>query len=61
MANPENIIPYNFKKGQSGNPNGRPRGTENSKKRLWRLLQLTQQVKNPVTKEMEELIHWQLK
>lgn len=25
MANDENIEPYKFKKGQSGNPNGRPR------------------------------------
>ena len=36
------------------NRNGRPRGTENSKKRLWRLFQLSQTVKNPVTKKMEE-------
>lgn len=25
MANPENLEPYKFEKGQSGNPNGRPR------------------------------------
>lgn len=25
MANPKSIEPYKFKKGQSGNPNGRPR------------------------------------
>ncbi len=24
MANPSNLIPFQFKKGQSGNPNGRP-------------------------------------
>ena len=33
---------------------GRPRGTQNSKKRLWRLLELSQSIKNPVTKELEE-------
>ena len=27
MANEENLIPY--KKGQSGNPNGRPKGSKN--------------------------------
>lgn len=51
MDKRDNLIP--FVKGQSGNPNGRPRGTENSKKRLWRLLSLTQNIKNPVTKEVE--------
>ena len=25
MPKPENIIPHKFKKGQTGNPNGRPR------------------------------------
>ena len=26
MPKPENIIPHKFKKGQTGNPNGRPKG-----------------------------------
>jgi hypothetical protein len=27
MPKPENIIPHKYKKGQSGNPKGRPKGT----------------------------------
>jgi len=26
VSNPENVIPHKFKKGESGNPNGRPKG-----------------------------------
>ena len=29
MANDENIKPFEFKKGQSGNPAGRPKGSKN--------------------------------
>lgn len=28
MPNPENVAPHKFKKGESGNPNGRPPKTE---------------------------------
>jgi len=52
MPNPENLKP--FKKGTSGNPKGRPVGIPNSKTRLTRILKLTQELENPVTKELEE-------
>jgi hypothetical protein len=29
MPNPENIEPHKFKEGESGNPNGRPKGSRN--------------------------------
>lgn len=41
-------------KGETMNPNGRPKGVQNSKTRLLRLLQLVQKKKNPVTGEDEE-------
>lgn len=49
--NPQNLIPP--KKGEIRNPNGRPKGIPNSKTRMRRLLELTQDLKNPVTGEIE--------
>lgn len=43
-----------FQPGQSGNPNGRPPGTQNSAVRLRRLLDAVQKAKHPVTKEEQE-------
>lgn len=43
-----------FKKGQSGNPNGRPKGVPNTKTRLLRMLTLIEKQKNPVTGEIED-------
>ena len=52
MAGIDNLV--HFEKGQSGNPNGRPKGVQNSRTRLLRLLELVQKVRNPVTGELEE-------
>ena len=42
-----------FKPGVSGNPKGKPKGVPHSKTRLLRLLELTEELKNPVTGELE--------
>ena len=42
-----------FKPGETGNPNGRPKGVPNAATRYMRFLQLEQQGKNPVTGETE--------
>lgn len=55
MSNPnpplDNLKP--FKEGESGNPNGRPKGIPNSKTRLKRLLEIMQEKTNPFTGEVE--------
>ena len=53
MSNNDNLK-SKWVKGQSGNPNGRPKGVPNSKTRLLRLLEITQNVKNPITGEVED-------
>lgn len=49
---PEGSTP--FVKGQSGNPNGRPKGAQTSSVRLRRLLEIEQKKPNPVTKKEEK-------
>jgi hypothetical protein len=51
MANEQNLKPF-----QVGNPGGpgRPKGVQNSKTRLLRLLELVTKVRNPVTGEEED-------
>ena len=53
MANEENLIPY--KKGQSGNPNGRPKGSKNRSTIAKKWLQVIKEIENPLTLESEEL------
>lgn len=43
-----------FKKGQSGNPAGKPKGIPNTATRMQRFLSLKMKGKNPVSKEDEE-------
>ena len=53
MANEENLKP--FKKGQSGNPKGRPKGSLNRSTIAKKWLQVTKMGQNPITGEQEEL------
>jgi hypothetical protein len=52
-TNPQNLKP--FKKGQSGNPKGYPKGVPNSATRYKRILGLIQKKRNFLTGEMEDL------
>ena len=51
MANEENLIPY--EKGQSGNPNGRPKGSKNRSCVAKKWLSVEQDLKNPLTGDNE--------
>jgi hypothetical protein len=53
MANEENLIP--FKKGQSGNPKGRPTGSKNRSTIAKKWLSVEQDLKNPLTSETETM------
>tara|TARA_Y100001970_G_scaffold259745_1_gene341068 strand:- start:1013 stop:1351 length:339 start_codon:yes stop_codon:yes gene_type:complete len=55
----EHIKKHQFKKGQSGNPNGRPKGTPNWKKLYLDLLMLESEVMNPLTGKAEKLNQFQ--
>jgi len=52
MAN-KNLIP--FKKGESGNPKGRPIGSKNRSTIAKKWLEVEQNLKNPLTSELEEM------
>ena len=55
MPNKENIQKHEFKKGESGNPNGRPKGSKNRSTiaRYW--LAVEQNLKNPLTGDKETM------
>jgi hypothetical protein len=55
MANEDNIKKHKFKKGQSGNPKGRPKGSLNRSTIARRWLEATRKGKNPLTGEDEIL------
>lgn len=49
------ISEFQFQKGESGNPNGRPKGTLNSKTILERFLSIEKKMTNPLNNELETL------
>ncbi len=53
MSGIDNLIPY--KKGQSGNPKGRPVGAKSRNKVAKYWLEQLQNIKNPITLEVEDL------
>ena len=53
MPNEENL--RYWQKGESGNPNGRPKGSKNRSTIAKKWLQVIQEAKNPLTLESEEL------
>ena len=53
MKKEDNLIP--FQKGESGNPNGRPKGSRNRSTIVRQWLEVIQQVNNPVTGQNEPL------
>ena len=55
MPNPENIEQHKFQKGESGNPNGRPKGARNRSTLVREWLEVKQKAKNPITGQTEEL------
>jgi hypothetical protein len=55
MPNPENITKHEFNKGESGNPNGRPKGRKNRSTIARQWLEVNQSLKNPLTGEQETM------
>jgi hypothetical protein len=56
MNNPNAVDNLNpFEKGQSGNPNGRPKGKRNRATVARQWLEVVQNMKNPLTSQFEDL------
>jgi len=55
MAGADNIKKHEFKKGQSGNPKGRPVGSKNRSTIVKKWLETVQKSKNPISGELEDL------
>ncbi len=55
MANEDNIKKHEFKKGQSGNPAGRPKGSLNRSTIARKWLKAARKGKNPISGEDEVL------
>ena len=51
----EHIKQHEFKKGQSGNPNGRPKGSKNRSTIAKKWLEVQESSENPVTNELEDM------
>jgi len=51
----EDIQKHEFKKGESGNPAGRPKGSRNRSTIARRWLEVNQKLKNPLTSEEETM------
>ena len=55
MANEKNIEKHKFKKGESGNPAGRPVGVRNRSTIVKHWLEVKKRAKNPISENEEEL------
>lgn len=55
MPNPDNIKGHEFKKGESGNPKGRPKGSLNAATYIKKWLDAEQKSLNPITDQEETL------
>ena len=55
MANREDNLKPAWEKGESGNPNGRPKGTKNRSTIAKKWLEVEQDLKNPLTSEVERM------